>query len=284
MSINQPLGGLDGSPANAAEYNSALTIAIKAGNLQDVQRLLGGWRSDKSIPDPSSQDITYLVPRAAEGDGRPAILGYLLSQGGQIGAYAIGQTTSPAIFQVFIDHGWKPDNQTLLSHIAHPDLVSLFLSYGVDPAVANNYGFYPLDAAAASAPLESVRILLDHGASPSSPRSHSMNAAAQSDVPSRIDVLQLLLEHGADINALADDYPAPSEAMKAGREGTPLHAAAKWGNKEVMAWLLKQGADVNVKNEVGLTYEEWGKRFESDGPERILRLRRAINRKQHASG
>lgn len=106
-----------------------------------------------------------------------------------------------------------------------------------------------------------------------------MNAAAVSDVPGRIPGMAFLLEHGANINGLAEDTTAPSEAHRAEREGTPLHAAAKWGNKETMAWLLEQGADLEVRNEVGLTAAEWAKRFEKDGPERTLRMRRVIKRK-----
>ncbi len=46
-----------------------------------------------------------------------------------------------------------------------------------------------------------------------------------------------------------------------------------------MAWLLEQGADLEVRNEVGETPAEWAKRFEKDGPERMLTMGRAIKRK-----
>jgi len=109
-----------------------------------------------------------------------------------------------------------------------------------------------------------------------------MNAAAQGDVPDRTPVMACLLENGADINALAVDYPAPFEAQRSGRKGTPLHAAAKWGNEEARVWLLEHGADAEARNEVWETAEEWGKRFEKDGSERVLRIPRAINRKNQA--
>lgn len=219
-------------PAKPEHLFNAAKAAIQAGDLDELQSLLQQWRSSDSEPGPTPQDINYLVPRAAEGDGKPAILKYLLSQGGEIGTYTVGQTTSPAIFQIFIEHGWKVDNSILLSHISHPNLVSLFLSHGADPKIPNARGFYPLDTAAATAPLESVKLLLSHSA-PLTPGNRALNAAAQSDLPGRIEVMALLLEHGTDVNALAVDYPAPSEAQRSGRKGTPLHAAAKWGNEEV---------------------------------------------------
>ncbi len=46
-----------------------------------------------------------------------------------------------------------------------------------------------------------------------------------------------------------------------------------------MAWLLEQGADLEIRNEVGETVAEWAKRFEKDGPERTLTMGRAIERK-----
>ena len=106
-----------------------------------------------------------------------------------------------------------------------------------------------------------------------------MNAAARGDVSDRIPVMSLLLEHGADVNGIAEDYPAHSEARKSGRKGTPLHSAAKWGNEEAKAWLLEHGADSTIRNEMGATPDEWAKRFERDGPERVLRIRRDIMRK-----
>ncbi len=269
---------LKDSPATAKEFYSAVKTAIKAGNLNEVQSFLEHWRSEISITGPTPQDIDYLVPRAAENNGEPIILEYLLSQGGKIGTYTIGHTTSPEIFQIFMKHGWKADDTLLRSHVSHPDLVSFFISHGADPKVPTARGSYPLDVAALRAPLESVKLLLAHGA-PLGPGSRTLNAAAQCAVPDRIPVMAYLLEHGADINGLAADIPAPSEAQRSGRKGTPLHTAAKWGNEEAKAWLLEHGADAEARNELGETPAEWAKRFEKDGPEKTVRLRRAINRK-----
>ncbi len=257
-----------------------LKSAIKTGDIPKFQSLLQEWRSDSSIPGPTPSDIDELVPRAAEGVGQPAILEYLLLQGGSsnIDTYTIGKTQSPQIFEVFIKNGWKVHNGLLHSHVKHPELVALFFAHGADANPPISRGYYPLETAALCAPLESVKILLSHGAH-IGPERRAMNAAARGDVPDRTPIMSLLLEHGADINALAEDYPALSEAKLPGRKGTPLHSAAKWGNEEATLWLLEHGADADVRNEVGETAEEWRKRFERGGTDSVLRIRRDIFRK-----
>ncbi|KAI4188555.1 MAG: hypothetical protein L6R41_002070 [Letrouitia leprolyta] len=115
------------------------------------------------------------------------------------------------------------------------------------------------------------------------PNSAALHAAAQGDAPDRIAVMAHLLEQGADINGIATDITAPSEARRAGRKGTPLHTAYKWANEEAKAWLLEHGADAKAKNQLGETPEECGRRFDSDGPEKGLRLRRKMLRKREGA-
>lgn len=265
-------------PATAKGFGLAMLTAVKAGNLVKVQSLLEQWRSHASIPGSNPQNIDYLVTRAAENNGEPEIVEYLLSQGGEISTYTIGRTTSPEIFQIFMNHGWKADSTTLRTHVSHPDLISFFLSHGVDATAPIPGGGNLLVSAAHRAPLESVKLLHSHGA-PLGSGSAALNAAAHGDAPDRIPVMAYLLEHGADINGLVGDITGSSEARKAGRMGTPLHTAAKWGNEDATAWLLEHGANPEARNQAGETPAEWAKRFEKDGPEWIPRVRRAITRK-----
>ncbi|KAL8706512.1 MAG: hypothetical protein Q9201_000444 [Fulgogasparrea decipioides] len=268
-------------PATAEDYYTRIKTAVKAGDLDTVKSQLSQWRSHPSLSGPSKEQIDYLVPQAAKGQGQSEILEYLLSLGGSIGALSIGLATSPAVFHVFMAPGWKPDDSLLRLHVSNPDLIFLFLGHGVDPNSSGPRGFCPLDIAALRGPLETVKLLLDHGAT-FGPNSAALHAAAQGNAPDRIPIMAYLVEQGADINGLAVDYPAPSEALRSGRKGTPLHTAAKWGNQEAKTWLLEHGADPEARNELGETPEQWGRRFDSDGPERGLRLRRAIMRKNEA--
>ncbi|KAL8739683.1 MAG: hypothetical protein Q9190_007539 [Brigantiaea leucoxantha] len=268
-------------PATADDFYAIVKTAVEAGDLDEVKSQLSQWRTNSATDGPSQEHINYLVPRAAQGQGQPEVLEYLLSIGANIGTHSVSLATSPVIFRIFVAHGWEIDSSLLLSHVRHPELIAFFLSQGANPNAVGSRGFCALDIAALHGPLETVRLLLDHGAT-IRPESGAMHAAAQGDAPNRIPIMAYLLERGADINGIAVDYPAPSEAMRSGRKGTPLHTAAKWGNDEAKAWLLEHGADAEAKNDLGETPDQWGKRFDRDGPERGLRLRRAINRKNQA--
>ncbi|KAL8674634.1 MAG: hypothetical protein Q9168_000942 [Polycauliona sp. 1 TL-2023] len=262
-------------PTTAEDYYQLVKKAIRRGDLSDVESKLCRWRADTSIGSPSTDQINYLVPKAAEDDGQPEILGQLLSLGGKIGAYTVAQARSPAVFEVFMAHGWKVEDGLLRSKVCHPDLVALFLSKGANPDI-NRYGIFPLDVAALQGPLESVKLLLDAGArSIIGPNSAALHAAAQGKVPDRIAIMEYLVKQGADVNGIAVDITAPSEGRQAGRMGPPLHTAFKWANEKAKAWLLEHGADSQAKNQLGETPYEWGRRFDDDGPSRGLRRRRA---------
>ena len=266
------------APAPAEECYGLVKDAIKSSDLTQVKTTLSQWRSDTSIAGPSQEQIDYLIPQAAAGEGQPEILEYLLLLGGKFGTHSISLATSPGIFKIFLAHGWEVDDAMLRSHVQHPELIALFLAHGANPNSSSPRGFSPLDIAALRGPLETVKLLLKHGAMVG-PNSAALHAAAQGDAPDRIPIMACLMEKGADINGLAKDYPAPSEVIRSGRKGTPLHTAAKWSNKEAEEWLLEHGADPEAKNELGETPKQWGKRFDVDGPERGVRLRRAILRK-----
>ncbi|KAL8792212.1 MAG: hypothetical protein Q9195_005168 [Heterodermia aff. obscurata] len=250
----------------------------------DLARVKAGlyqWQQDRSLQIPTQDQLDYLVPQAARGVGQPEILEYLLSLGGKIGIHSISIATSPDVFRVFMAYGWEVDDGLLRSHVQHPQLIALFLTHGANPNSSGPRGFRPLDIAALHAPLETVKLLVDHGAA-IGPSSSALHAAAQGDTSGRIAVVAFLVERGADINGLAMDYPAPSEALRSGRKGTPLHTAAKWAYEEGKTWLLEHGADPEVKNELKKTPEQWGRRFDKGGPEAGLRLRRALLRKNQA--
>lgn len=264
------------------ECYSLVKTAVQQGNLDSVKFALCHWRADASIADPGLDQINYLVSQAAAGNGHPQTLDYLLSElGGEIGIHAIMLARSPAIFEVFSAHGWKVDDSMLRSKVRYPELIALFLSYGADADAPGLRGFSPLDVAALHGSLETVKLLVDHGAKIGA-GSAALHAAAKGDAPDRIPVMEYLVNEGADINGLAADFTGPSEARRSGRKGTPLHSATKWANEEAKAWLLEHGADPGARNGLGETPEEWGMRFDDDGPERVVRLRRAILRRRKA--
>ncbi|KAL8642870.1 MAG: hypothetical protein Q9226_008456 [Calogaya cf. arnoldii] len=125
-------------------------------------------------------------------------------------------------------------------------------------------------------------LLLDNGAT-IKPDSAALHAAAGGDAPDLIPIMDYLVQHGADVNGIARDITGPSEARRSGRKGTPLHSAFKWANEEAKTWLLEHGADPEGKNQLGETPAEWGRRLDADGPESIVRWRKAQLRKNTAA-
>lgn len=62
------------------------------------------------------------------------------------------------------------------------------------------------------------------------------NAISKGDLAT----VKKFIEYGADINELSNDM-------------TPLMIAARYNNVEIVAYLLSKGADVNFKNDSGMT-------------------------------
>lgn len=153
---------LDG-PTSSEDFYQLVKTAVKAGDLDKLKAKLSDWRSHPSIADPSPEQINYLVPQAAGGQGQRQVVEYLLSLEGEIGAHSISLATSPAIFQIFAEHGFETNNTILFSHTRYPDLIELFLSHGADPNISGRRGISPLDIAALHGLLETVKLLLDHG-------------------------------------------------------------------------------------------------------------------------
>jgi ankyrin repeat protein len=60
---------------------------------------------------------------------------------------------------------------------------------------------------------------------------------------------RLLLEHGADINAIDDEY-----------RSTPLGLAARWGHKDMVAFLLERGADCDAAGAEWSTPLAWARK------------------------
>jgi ankyrin repeat protein len=60
---------------------------------------------------------------------------------------------------------------------------------------------------------------------------------------------RLLLDHGADINAVDEEY-----------RSTPLGLAARWGQKDMVAFLIERGADPNKSNARWSTPLSWARK------------------------
>jgi cytohesin len=119
------------------------------------------------------------------------------------------------------------DNQgnTLLHTLSSQELVELLIDKGADVNAKNNKGNTPLDKI-----FEQQFFSLDY---------YRKNDS--------MELIELLITKGAQFNV----------NVRLRDQATPLHAVAASGNKAVVEGLLAQGAEVNAKDDWGLTPLDW---------------------------
>ncbi|MEO6376940.1 MAG: ankyrin repeat domain-containing protein [Caulobacteraceae bacterium] len=173
----------------------------------------------------------------------------------------------------------------LVERGANPNQQLFYRAPGRDPGVGR--GLTPFLAACANGDIEIVKLLLANGANPKlatadaqgaivlavgSRSGGTANPGARSAVAGvifsdpaegkgpggaaagapredpTVTLIKLLAASGADVKLIAKPH-----FLQRTRGGSALHYAVRTGNKDVMAVLVELGADVNAKDEDGLT-------------------------------
>lgn len=191
----------------------ALFDAVKAGNLDDVRRLV---------------QATPALAGARDANGVSAIL-VAVYHGKRDVASALVELGAPVdIFEA--------------SALGLVDRITALIAD--DPARTSSYaqdGFYPLGLAAFFGHLDAVRALIAAGADVHATARNAfkvqpVHAAAASR---NLDILRAVLEAGGD----------PNVAQQQGF--VPLHEAAGSGNREMAELLVKHGANPRLANDAG---------------------------------
>ena len=130
------------------------------------------------------------------------------------------------------------------------DLVNLLLNKGANVNLQDKKGWTPLLYAASYQHIKTVRVLLRNNANVNLTNENGETAlhlltripcdlkSSFAKVTSKelLELLSLVMSKGASIN------------LQDSRGLTPLHEAAAKGNKKIVEFLLKHGADVNAAN------------------------------------
>ena len=254
---------------------TAMLFAVREGCMDCVKALLEkGAKID--LPDP--EGVTPLI--SAVFNAHFDVAKYLIEQGANVNRWDWWGRTPLylAVDYNTLPHGGRPD-QPSLDDTLPIDLIRILLDKGANPNIqlklfppfrstGNDRGLdgmltigtTPLLRAAKALDAPAIKLLLEHGAIVDLPNSQEMTPTLAAsgmgstdadtrgnyttpDVQDRsIASLDLLLAHGGQINGVAGRF-----------KQAPLHGAAFWGWNTVVEYLLKKGADINLKDSRGFT-------------------------------
>lgn len=205
-----------------------LHVAVARGDQALVELLLAS-KADVTAAEQSGRTPLDI----AAGAGNLAIASTLLSHGADVNAKNSGTDSK----------GWTPLHCAVNSN--QKEMVALLLKNKADPNARMDTGwgeeargYTPLLKATGNGHTDIVDLLLASGADPNlrnATRAPILNAMYNVNPAPRLQMLKSLLQHGAAVDVRATDGK------------TPLFLAADLGDKDAMALLLANKADVNAQ-------------------------------------
>lgn len=133
-------------------------------------------------------------------------------------------------------------------------MIDLLISYGAQvPSLLKWAQFYYFER------LDGATYILQKGMNPNTMNWQHVTILHDMSQKGFIDKSKLLIKYGADINPIDEAY-----------QSTPIGLAARWGQTEMVKYLLQQGADVNKAGAAWATPLAWAKKKGHAEVENIL--------------
>lgn len=146
---------------------------------------------------------------------------------------------------------------------------ALLLAPGLNVEATNPQGETALMLACNKGKLDFVQRLLARGAAVNRPGWTPLHYAASADYPDSVAIARLLLqEHYAYIDAASPNG------------STPLMLAAQYGSQAMVELLLEEGADAQLRNQLGLNAIDFAQRSQRGYLADILQARLRSNRRE----
>ncbi|EPE26194.1 Ankyrin repeat-containing protein [Glarea lozoyensis ATCC 20868] len=234
---------------------------LSALNAQpEIPDLLQQWTS-QSVQPPSkaaepSQQQSKMATNTSSPNSQPAV-----------------RTGDLEILELLLTHGWDPTvtatgKSRLDQVLSNPSILRWFLAHGADPNAWCPYAVTSVTEAARSAPLDTLRILVDHGGIVVA--TDAVAQAVVGDVlrfPGRLEVVRYLLERGAPVDAYRFEGVGSEAVGLMGVWGmeTGLQIAVRGGRGEMVRLLVGYGADGMKRGGFGTRGETAGEIAEGVG-------------------
>jgi uncharacterized protein len=269
-------------------YTPPIHFAVREGHSSLVKFLLDNGAHD---PNYKIYPFSESLQTIAEQRGHHGIASLLNTYAsdklmqkykGDNGEIHYNRTEEQQEFQVAVDKGgYSKVEQTLQSHPEYAKdetyfwgegilmmpakkndcrMADILMSYGAKvPAVLKWAQFYYFEH------LEAASYMMEKGMNPNTMSWHHVTILHDMAQKGFINKAELLINYGADLDPVDEEY-----------QSTPLGLAAKWGQAEMVQFLIRQGADVNKSGARWATPLAWATITKNDEIERILRKSGAV--------